>query len=370
MLSLGDVEVDFIEYDLKSRGIVSEDLRDDLLDHICCIIESELSDKTKFHEYYEHILPRFFKKELSEIQTETDNLIRFKNFYTMKKILKISGMATVAFTLFGALFKTLHYPGAGFLIATGGFLFSFLFLPLLIIIKFRDKDSTADRYVFGFGFLLAMLMCIGLIFKLMHWPGATKLMLYSTVTFTFLYVPVYFFTRIKRPDVQFNTIVNSVLMIACGGIFYSLFDLRYSQQFSQNRMQDHVFMHQHSEQIMTANQRLLNIQVENTTANQLHILSEQLNAELEILANQVDQSGTAQLLDEQLNDLGQLVNQYNTNIAQLDSDELKLINTEIDKLNQIYPMLAMNAFARIQQQVALNETYFLTASISNKTSLH
>ena len=62
MHSLSDVEVDFIESDLKSRGIVSEDLRDNLLDHICCIIENEKREETDFYEYYDRILPRFFKK--------------------------------------------------------------------------------------------------------------------------------------------------------------------------------------------------------------------------------------------------------------------------------------------------------------------
>jgi glycogen synthase len=80
MYSLREDEIDYILHDIESRGVVLEDLRDDLLDHICCIIERELPEGGDFVKFYEFVLPRFFKKKLAEIQEETDNLIRFKNF--------------------------------------------------------------------------------------------------------------------------------------------------------------------------------------------------------------------------------------------------------------------------------------------------
>ena len=113
-------EVEFILNDITARGVVLEDLRDNLLDHMCCIIEEEMDEKGDFKVFYESVLPRFFKENLLEIQVETDNLIKFKNFYSMKKILKISGIATVFFTTMGAILKTFHLPGAGMAIVLGG----------------------------------------------------------------------------------------------------------------------------------------------------------------------------------------------------------------------------------------------------------
>ena len=43
---------------------LSEDLQENLLDHICCIIENELGESEDFYKFYEKILPRFFKKDL------------------------------------------------------------------------------------------------------------------------------------------------------------------------------------------------------------------------------------------------------------------------------------------------------------------
>ena len=89
MRSVSEEEVEFILSDIEARGVVLEDLRDNLLDHICCIIEDEMNETEDFKVFYESVLPRFFKENLLEIQVETDNLIKFKNFYSMKKIMKI-----------------------------------------------------------------------------------------------------------------------------------------------------------------------------------------------------------------------------------------------------------------------------------------
>lgn len=281
----------------------------------------------------------------------------------MKKILKFSGMATVVFTLLGALFKSFHFPGAGLLIMLGGFTFSFIFLPLLILIKFKDDESKTDKLVFGFGFSTAIFMCLGLVFKLMHWPGATKLMLYSTMVFTFIYVPVYFITRIKRPELKFNTIVNSVLMIACGGIFYSLFDLSYSHEFSKRMVMNHVFMHEHSEKIMTANNLLFDAQKELDGVQELHQASEQLNLEVEKVASWIVTHESTLDLGKLLIQLDQQVGNYNLQIDKLQVDELVPIETEVNRLNQIYPELAMNALARMQQQLAVNENFYLSSTL-------
>ena len=154
MYSITEDQVSFILDDIKARGIVLEDLQDNLLDHMCCVIENEMPESADFYKFYEHILPKFFKRKLSEIQEETDNLLTFKNYYAMKKTLNISGIAAAVITLAGAMFKTFHWPGAGIMLVTGGVLFSLIFLPLLIALKFRDEEQKTDKWVFTIGLLI------------------------------------------------------------------------------------------------------------------------------------------------------------------------------------------------------------------------
>ena len=131
MRTLDEKEIDFIFNDIKARGVTIEDLQLNLLDHICCIMEEELSYDQDFYKFYENVLPRFFKNELREIEEETTNLLTFKNYYAMKNTLYISGIATAFFTVAGAILKSFHLPGAGVCIVLAGFFFSLVFLPLL-----------------------------------------------------------------------------------------------------------------------------------------------------------------------------------------------------------------------------------------------
>lgn len=257
MHKFSDTEIDFILGDIKANGVVLEDLQYNLLDHICCIIEEEKSDSDDFYEFYERILPRFFKSSLKEIQDETDLLIRFKNYYAMKKTLKITGITAAVLTLLGATLKILHLPGAGINLVLGGALFSAIFLPLMIILKFKDEVQPIDKVVLSIGFLLGIVTTSGVLFKLMHWPGANMMMNYGLALFVFGYVPLYFITRIRREELRFNTTVNSVLMMGCGGMLFALVNLGVSNNANLGMNDSLVFLEGSSKQLTFENSQLV-----------------------------------------------------------------------------------------------------------------
>ena len=366
MHSLSDTEVDFILGDLEKKGIVLEELRDNLLDHICCILEDEMEEQDDFHEYYESILPRFFNNELIEIQKETDKLLQFKNFYIMKKIMYHSGAITALLTLLGALFKSMHWPGAGLLIMLGGFFFSIVFMPLLIILKLRDDESKREKLVFSFGLLLSIGLITGVLFKIMHWPFANNLMLYSTGLFIFLYVPVYFITGIRRPERKFYTIVNSVLMVAIGGIFYSMFDLGYSKQYLAEMKKDHVYLHENSEKLLLNNTMLVEKSIESEQSYTFYELSRSINNAVEDYSKQIMQQQSTKSLMSISKEFDEKVNRYNIQLQSLEVDQLAAIDLEpIHNLYSFKPELAMNVLARLQQQLAVNETCYFSKLVSN-----
>ena len=143
----------------------------------------------------------------------------------MKKILYLIGLLSTAFTFLASIFKIMHWPGASVMIIIGAFSFAFIFIPLLIFIKFKEVIFLFDKFIYSIGVVLGTILMVGFIFKLMHWPWATVLMLSSILIFNFVYIPVYFLTRFKREDLKFNTVVNSVIMFSFGSILLELFDL-------------------------------------------------------------------------------------------------------------------------------------------------
>lgn len=248
MYKVTDEQVDFIADEIRKRGITLDDLLWNLVDHVCCIIEQEMSEADDFHRFLQALWPRFFKDNLREIQEEAELLITFKHFYAMKRTLSIAGITSAIFTLTGSILKIAHLPGAGIAIVLGVAIFALLFLPLMIIVKFRDETTKSERLVFALGFLLGIAASLGFLFKIMHWPFANVLMLTGIVGFTFAYVPLYLITRIRRPELRFNTMVNAVLMFSAGGLLFAMFNLHRSTKMNVALDQSSVLLLRLSEE--------------------------------------------------------------------------------------------------------------------------
>lgn len=256
MVSVTDKQLDFILADIVAHGIVIEDLQYNLLDHICCIVENEMNTEEDFFKFYERILPRFFTDELREIQDETDKLLTFKDYYAMKNILIKSGLISVVLTLLGVLLRVMHLPGANILLVLGVAIFGLLFIPLLITLKFKDEVETIDKWVLSIGLGLGMIASVGVLFKVMHWPGASVLILSSLAAFILLFVPTYFITKYRRAELKFNTTVNSVLMMACGCLLFALFAMGNSRAYTEVTTPRYMFLMDNANKMNDANVKM------------------------------------------------------------------------------------------------------------------
>jgi hypothetical protein len=229
MYVLKDEQVKFILEDIRRNGIESEELQLSLLDHICCVIETEMLAESHFEEFYRSILPRFFKRDLREIQEETNLLLTFKNYYAMKKVMLYGGMFSAIAFISGAVLKVLHLPGASVFILLGIVSFCFLFLPLLSILRVKEQKETKDKVVIGIATVFGILISLATLFKVMHWPFANIMWVVSLGILFFLFLPVYFFTGIRNAETKINTIISSILILTAGGLLFTLTNLRASR---------------------------------------------------------------------------------------------------------------------------------------------
>ena len=143
----------------------------------------------------------------------------------MKKIIYFIALITTFLIVSGSLFKIMHWPGAAVMIMLGSFSFAFLFIPLIILKKFKEESFSKDQIIYSLGIILGTVLGLGFIFKIMHWPMATVLMLSSIILFNFLYVPAYFISRYNREELRYSTIINSVMMFSFGSILFAIFEL-------------------------------------------------------------------------------------------------------------------------------------------------
>lgn len=229
MIVLREEQVQYILEDLERKGILLEELRFSLLDHICCVLEEELKNPEDFQGHYERVLPRFFKKELSEIQEETELLIRFKNYYAMKRTMLISAGFTAFTFITGALFKIMHWPGANALILASITVLCFLFLPIIFIFKTKEAGSIREKITLGIATLFGIMISLATLFKLLHWPGADVMWLSSLGLLFFIFLPIFFLGGIRNKETKFNTIISSVLILVAIGLLFALTQIRYSK---------------------------------------------------------------------------------------------------------------------------------------------
>lgn len=230
MHRITDDEVDFILDDIAKRGVTTEDVKYNILDHVCCIIENEMKEGMNFNEFYRQIIARFYRKELGEIEEETQQLLTFKHFYAMKRTLKISGIASIILILFGVIFKAMHWPGAGVGVVLGLGFFSLVFIPLNIVLKFKDNQEQSNKAIMTIGMLTASVATIGVLFKIMHWPYANILMFSSLLVFMIIFIPIYFIVKYRDPDSRFNAIINTTFMVGAAGMLFALINFGHSKK--------------------------------------------------------------------------------------------------------------------------------------------
>jgi len=220
MFKVTEEHIDFIINDLKSKGIVLKDLQENIVDHVCCLAETELPDSGSFETHYKKIIPRFFNQELKELQQETDNLVNSKSIDFLKSTLQVSGVLSVLLLGFGVYYKLHHLTVTGIILFAGILLFCLLFLPSLIMLKLKDTDAKKNIVLVSTAFLLTLSGGIGCLFKVMQWPCSSIILRISIITFLALFVPMYFVIMNKKIEQKFTTFINIILMLVVGILLF------------------------------------------------------------------------------------------------------------------------------------------------------
>ncbi|MBK0401657.1 hypothetical protein I5M27_01590 [Adhaeribacter sp. BT258] len=386
MYQLSEEQIDFISRDIQSRGLEMESLQQDLLDHVCCIIEQNLEATGNFEGFYLATIRTFYKTELKEIEEETLFLLTHKNYYAMKKIMLASGAFSAIVLSIGIVFKFMHWPGAGVLIVIGIALFSLLFLPLLFTLKIKEKEQAQSPFILAAGTLSAILFSLSTLFKLMHWPLANVLGLTAIGIMLLLFLPVYFFTGIRNAETKVNSIVTSILIVAGSGLLMSLVrspggSTRLNELNTSYFLRNEQILHQEQKQVADFLKTNPGKQDAFAQSQKINALCEELKAYIleretgrKILPSELEKENTL-LTDgwvrdyfkddlpaaQKLKTLSSLVETYNQINAKTGNPNFVPIpvkETVLDKSEE-RTLAALNGFTQIQIMVLQNEQNLL-----------
>ncbi|MBC7863900.1 MAG: hypothetical protein IAF38_13070 [Bacteroidia bacterium] len=193
-------QVKQIEADVESARIILENLSQELVDHICCEVENLMDKKNiSFEEAYEEIKAQTGIKVLQKIQENTLNLID-KKYRIMKTTMKVTGNVSLALLGMGTVFKIFHWPGASVALLLGFALLSLFFFPSAVYINQREANTRKRPLLNGSALLGGITFMLGILFKVMHWPGASLLLQVGFLTMLFIFLPALLFVKLKEVE--------------------------------------------------------------------------------------------------------------------------------------------------------------------------
>ncbi|MBN2669450.1 MAG: hypothetical protein JXR60_09485 [Bacteroidales bacterium] len=137
----------------------------------------------------------------------------------MKKFIYISGILAANLMFLGAIFKVMHWPGASILLVASVFTLSFIFLPAGLNTAYRKSQTQKYKASYIVAYIVFSFVFIGSLFKIQHWPGASLLMLIGIPLPIVLFLPVYLFQT--RKDKEYSMI--NFMGIMFGMTFVSVF---------------------------------------------------------------------------------------------------------------------------------------------------
>lgn len=189
-----------IKKQVEQSGIINETLRDDVLDHLCCVVEIKLSKGKTFDQAIQEASHELAPEGLIEIQRETVFLLNPIKIIRMKKIMYAIGLITSISMTMGLTFKILHMPGADELFNLGFFGFTLVFLPMITIDRYKQNlhKALSERLRLILGFLSAVLIGFSVLFKIFHRPNADVMLLIGIAVFSFGFLPFLFFSMYKK----------------------------------------------------------------------------------------------------------------------------------------------------------------------------
>lgn len=196
MNELSPLQVQLITEGVRKEEIVFSHLCDDLIDHVCCDVEYEMNQGLPFEAAYRKVQQKIGFRGLKRIQEDTLFLVDSK-YRTMRTMMKIAGTVGTLMLGFAALFKIMHWPGAGVLLTLGAFVLAFLFMPSAIIVLYKETKSGKRLFLFVSAFLAGFFLIISVLFKVQHWPGAGVLLSLSFLTGGIMFIPALLIYKLR-----------------------------------------------------------------------------------------------------------------------------------------------------------------------------
>lgn len=231
MAELTDREIKILSKEIDKQGLTYTQLQKELLDHLCCDIETKMDEGLEFLKAFEEVQNQIENNRIQEIQEETLLLINQK-YRMMKKFMYILGTIAPSLLIVGAIFKLQHWPGASILIVLGSFLLAAIYLPVFAMVSMRDtrkREKKVNKTLYVAGVITGFIFITGVLFKIMHWPGAGIALTVSVLLTVAVFIPILVVHALKDKENQVQSFSILIFVLSFMAVNIMVFALRVSK---------------------------------------------------------------------------------------------------------------------------------------------
>jgi hypothetical protein len=228
---LTEKEIRRLNREIQKQGLTYTELQQELLDHLCCDVEAKMDEGLEFVKALEKVKKGMGKDRIQQIQEETLLLINQK-YRMMKKFMYILGMIAPAMLITGTIFKIQHWPGAGVLLTLSLFMLGAIYLPVFIMVKIRDTRKEGKKVnmpMYIFGLIAGIIFIAGALFKIMHWPGAGIMIALSGIVTVLIFIPILVIQALKDKENQVQNFTILIFVLCFVAITFMMYALRVSK---------------------------------------------------------------------------------------------------------------------------------------------
>lgn len=148
----------------------------------------------------------------------------------MKQKIYTSGLVITSIIFLGALFKINHWPGGGQLLILGIVMLVMVFLPLALRNHYRNEGGRKNLLLYVVTWLTCFVVFGGMLFKLMHWPGAGIALLIALPFPYVVFLPVFLVVTSKDKNFSIYNTVAVLFLLAGTSVSSALLALNVSKE--------------------------------------------------------------------------------------------------------------------------------------------
>jgi hypothetical protein len=147
----------------------------------------------------------------------------------MKQKIYIIGLVTTIIVFMGVLFKINHWPGAAIMLTVGLGGFVLAFLPMALIDLSRAEQTSDRKTLYIVTYITCFVVFTAMLFKLQHWPFAGLFLTIGLPLPYVVFLPVFLTITSRENNFDIYNTVFVLILLAVNSVFSGLLAVNVSR---------------------------------------------------------------------------------------------------------------------------------------------